>query len=214
MRLATRRGHCPTSCCYCVQQGFEPYTPKASGSKRAQYAIVGAVAALLLLYVMLPSAEEGSVDKHLRGMTKLSAVPERLEFLVVTDLDKRSFLSTSKKPRWKALLRKVRLTATRRDLRVASHCTARTRLRALVVAKEYTLCACVCATRRHVRPRCWRFTAYPPNHFWQLKHALLFLCIFRPAASVCLAAAGGHRVPWCSTKTRKSSLLSGHWSQM
>ncbi len=69
--------------------------------------IIGGAALLVALYTLLPSGDSPAPKtSHLRA-NRLTAVPDRTEFLIVTDLDKRSADATSKKPRWKALLKKV-----------------------------------------------------------------------------------------------------------
>jgi hypothetical protein len=74
---------------------------------RNQVLLVGAVVSLLLLYTMLPSNPATNGHGNVRG-PMLSVIPSRTEFLIVSDLDKRSLIPGLKKPRWKAVLKKVR----------------------------------------------------------------------------------------------------------
>ena len=79
--------------------------------RRSHYLVIGAAATLLALYVLFPSTESAT-GPHLRpngSKSRLTSVPERMDFLIVTDLDKKSADATSKKPRWKAYLKKVPL---------------------------------------------------------------------------------------------------------
>ncbi len=68
--------------------------------------------ALVLMYIAFPSGEAkgeagAAPSQHLRA-SRLTSVPARMEFLIVTDLDKKSLVDpTSKKPRWKAFLKKA-----------------------------------------------------------------------------------------------------------
>lgn len=68
--------------------------------------VVGALVVLVLLamYALLPTAPTTSI----RGGTsvRLTVIPSRMEFLIVSDLDKRSAIAESKKPRWRAMLKK------------------------------------------------------------------------------------------------------------
>jgi hypothetical protein len=84
------------------------YIPKSASPRRAHLYVVGVVAALFVLYVVLPSSEAdaASAGGNLRG-SALTAIPRRMNFVIVTDLDKKSFVTTSKKPQWKAFLKQV-----------------------------------------------------------------------------------------------------------
>lgn len=75
---------------------------------RSQAVLVGAVFVLFMMYVALPSdaTPQQRVTYHMRG-SRLKSVPSRLEFLIVTDLDKKSAITTSAKPRWRSWLKKV-----------------------------------------------------------------------------------------------------------
>lgn len=81
--------------------------------RRAQFLIGGAVVALLLMYIAFPSGEASSdataaAPSHNLRANRLMSVPARMEFVVVTDLDKKSLVDPlSKKPRWKAFLKKA-----------------------------------------------------------------------------------------------------------
>jgi soluble calcium-activated nucleotidase 1 len=76
-------------------------------SYRNQLLLVGAVAFLFVMYIALGSAPDagGPITDHLRGQ-RLTSIQPRTEFLIVSDLDKRSAIPGLKKPRWKAVLRK------------------------------------------------------------------------------------------------------------
>ncbi len=81
-------------------------SPAAAGSRSPLF-LLGAVIVLVVLYSMLPSGEvEGHGGLRNPG-SRLKAIPARTEFLIVSDLDKRSAIDGSKKPRWKAYLKKV-----------------------------------------------------------------------------------------------------------
>lgn len=81
--------------------------PATTSQYRSQFMLVGAVILLFTLYMYLPASggpgiRGGGVEKPFK-----IAIPARMDFLIVSDLDKRSAIEGLKKPRWKAVLKRV-----------------------------------------------------------------------------------------------------------